>query len=148
MGGSLMIKLLASLKQLIREISIMPDFTDIQWEDYMIKLRASDNIRRYLARFDLGDQLMYFLSTAGIDEITGKEIDSVNNFSFSTTKSHCNRINDILQLNVEKFCEEIIQAVEKWLSIAKNNPNVQAYMSKLLEVHEGGYSPMPGVWIG
>ncbi len=41
----------------------MPDFADVEWEGYGLKLRASDDIRRIIAGFDLGDQLMYFLST-------------------------------------------------------------------------------------
>jgi len=85
---------------------------------------------------------------AGIDEVIEQSsFDVVSRFSFSTARAHCNRINNVLQLNVEIFCKEIIQAVEKWSNDVKNNADAQNGIKNLLTIHEGGYSPMPGVWI-
>jgi len=41
----------------------MPDFNEIDWREYKVKLRASDNTRRTLNRLAQGDNLMYFQST-------------------------------------------------------------------------------------
>ena len=41
----------------------MPDFTEIEWEGYIIKLRAGDPIRRFVVSLGLFDIMPYFESS-------------------------------------------------------------------------------------
>jgi hypothetical protein len=82
----------------------------------------------------------------GMDDVTEqKAADVISRFSFSAVSSHCNLFDDVLQLNVKIFCEQTIQAVEKWGEDIEDNPATQSKINKLITIHEGGYSPLSGI---
>lgn len=54
---------------------------------------------------------------------------------------HMNQLADgLLQIQSDKFCEEMITAVKEWQACIKDKPEIQARMSKLLQIHN--YVPM------
>jgi hypothetical protein len=57
-----MINLLTPLRWLIGR-DIVPDFTEIDWEGYKIKLRAGDRVRRFINNLGLFDTMPYFESS-------------------------------------------------------------------------------------
>ena len=48
---------------------------------------------------------------------------------------HCNQMNNVLQLEVDVFCKDIIGATRQWLLDVKNNGNIQAQMASLLKIY-------------
>ncbi len=78
-----------------------------------------------------------FLHEGG-DDITNQTIkETLDNFNFITpSKSiiHCNQMNSTLQLQVDIFCKDIINAVEKWLIEIKDDQNKKIKIEKLLKI--------------
>ncbi|MBI2868522.1 MAG: hypothetical protein HYX96_01700 [Chloroflexi bacterium] len=56
-------KLRADLRKFVGGIIGMPDFTEIEWEGYLIKLRAADYARRFIAGIGLFDIMPYYESS-------------------------------------------------------------------------------------
>jgi hypothetical protein len=82
----------------------------------------------------------------GTDDVTEQTAkDTLNKFYFSTTGSHIIRVDDKLVLNVAKFCEEVIQATEKWIKDIEGNANAQEAIRELLTIHSQGFSPSRGI---
>lgn len=52
--------------------------------------------------------------------------------------SHCNRINEILQLDTQVFCEDIVEGVKKWIEDNKHKESIQSAASSMLEIHLNG----------
>ncbi|WP_252088718.1 hypothetical protein [Pseudomonas sp. MWU13-3659] len=48
---------------------------------------------------------------------------------------HCNKINNTLQLQVDLFCLDIADAVDRWAVSVKDNQEIQNRMRSLLTVH-------------
>lgn len=85
----------------------------------------------------------------GVDEITEEKAQKfLNKFYFTTIRVH--RIltnNNVLTLNINFFCEEICEAVERWVEEVKGNIDIENRMRKILRIHEEGFSPIRGVLI-
>jgi hypothetical protein len=54
--------------------------------------------------------------------------------SASGKMMHCNQINQILQLQVDLFCEEICSAVEDWLRARGSDPAVAGALAALPQI--------------
>lgn len=88
----------------------------------------------------------------GKDDILDQKMrETLKHYVFLTSGSHCNLIKDcvfngvkksFLQLNVQKFCEDICLAVERWLKSVNDNPEIQKRLKETIEIHEPGYSYM------
>lgn len=63
----------------------------------------------------------------------------------STGGSHCNRINNVLQLNVETFCLDICSAVDDWVFNNRENNKIQEATSKMLEINLSGVTLFGGI---
>ena len=49
---------------------------------------------------------------------------------------HLNKLNDILQMQIDIFCDDIAKAADDWYEKkAKNNPEIQSKIDNLIEVH-------------
>lgn len=48
---------------------------------------------------------------------------------------HRNQYKNVLQLRVDAFCNEVIDATHKWLSDVQGNASIQARIQSLLEIH-------------
>lgn len=85
----------------------------------------------------------------GTDDVTEQTAkDTLKKFYFSTMGSHIIRIDDKLVLNVTKFCEEVIQATEKWSKDVEGNANAQEAMQELLTIYSQEFSPSRGITMG
>ncbi|WP_285435616.1 hypothetical protein [Pseudomonas sp. fls2-241-R2A-110] len=62
----------------------------------------------------------------------------VTSMHFTTTSDHCNRINGVLQLNVDTFCRDICSSVEEWYSSFKLQDGSQDKIDSLLTVYDYG----------
>jgi hypothetical protein len=87
----------------------------------------------------------------GRDDITSQRMkDALDYYIFLTSGSHCTLFKDhnvngkkssFLQLNVEKFCEDICDTVDAWMfAIEKtNDPEIQKRMRSGIDIHNPGY---------
>lgn len=82
------------------------------------------------------------------DDISEQRVKQVlRRFSFSTLSSHCNQINDVLCLNVTKFCEDVIGGMEQWMKDIVDDDDAMTRLQNLIIIHEEPYSPYIGVRI-
>lgn len=70
---------------------------------------------------------------------------TVARFQFTTLGSHRCKINDVLVLNIGRFCEEICVAVEQWAENTRSIPGIQSRIANMVAVHTSTFSPTPGV---
>lgn len=84
------------------------------------------------------------------DNITTQRLkETLKQFRFTTLGIHRLIGNDeVLVLDVKKFCEEMKGAVAVWQETTKGLPEVQQRISELITIREQGFSPIPGVRIG
>lgn len=85
----------------------------------------------------------------GKDDISDQKMQEVlEHYVFLTDGSHCNLFKDcvingekvsFLQLNVQKFCKDMCNAVEKWLDNVSENPAIQERLKKTIVIHSPGY---------
>ncbi|KKU80453.1 MAG: hypothetical protein UY05_C0007G0005 [Candidatus Peregrinibacteria bacterium GW2011_GWA2_47_7] len=71
---------------------------------------------------------------------------------FTPEGGHCQRLShcrfgdkrydgkEILKLSTSRFCQDIIEATNKWLDDVKNNKIIQGNIAEMLDIHEGGFS--------
>ena len=86
---------------------------------------------------------------AGTDDITEQRAQEVlEKFEFTTLGMHRIHINNILTLNVAKFCEEICEAVEAWYKPLQTDPDFQKKIATIIKVKTKPFSPTPGVQFG
>ncbi|MDO8571760.1 MAG: hypothetical protein Q7R79_03715 [bacterium] len=76
---------------------------------------------------------------------------TLEHYVFITSGSHCNLFKDcilngvkksFLQLNVQRFCEDMCIAVENWLTSEARGLEIQKRLKETIEIHEPGYSYM------
>lgn len=64
-------------------------------------------------------------------------------------QGHCNRYNDVLQLDTRQFCEDICDVVVAWKEqIADREPAINARMDELLGIRLFSELPGFGAWAG
>jgi hypothetical protein len=49
---------------------------------------------------------------------------------------HCNQLNNILQLQVDIFCNDISQGVTQWVVDTQNNPAITVRMAALITIYD------------
>lgn len=86
----------------------------------------------------------------GKDDISDqRKREVLEHYVFLTEGSHCNLFQDcvfngvkksFLQLNVQTFCGEMCEAVQRWLSGSAGNPVIQDRLKRNIEIHEPGYT--------
>jgi len=54
---------------------------------------------------------------------------------------HCNQRNNVLQLQVDVFCNDFISAVHQWLSDVQGDAGILARMQSLSKIHPAFYFP-------
>ena len=49
---------------------------------------------------------------------------------------HLNKFNNVLQMQIDIFCEDMAQAVDSWYDkIGKNNPDIQTRINNLIKIY-------------
>ena len=89
-----------------------------------------------------------FLHEGSSNIETQKAKDVLDHFVFVANGAHCNRFSncyfgdpkydgkDFLQLSVNNFCQDMIEATKQWL----NDRSINKNLSDMLEIHESGFS--------
>jgi len=54
---------------------------------------------------------------------------------------HCNQYKNVLQLQVDIFCNDLISAAHQWLSDVQGDADIQARMQLLSKIHPAFYFP-------
>ena len=54
---------------------------------------------------------------------------------------HCNIVDNVLQLDSERFCHDMIESVKSWYNAKANDPNVQTNMPRVLQFRPNGLPP-------
>ncbi|WP_180960263.1 hypothetical protein [Neobacillus cucumis] len=49
---------------------------------------------------------------------------------------HCNQLNNLLQLQVDIFCLDICDAIERWINDVSSNLEIQNRSEKLMSIQE------------
>ena len=75
------------------------------------------------------------------DTTKQKSKDTVSKFCFTTLPLHRCKHDGVLVLNTKIFCEEMIDAVEKWLEYVATRDAVVERINSLMKIHQGpGFS--------
>jgi len=72
-----------------------------------------------------------------------KSLESVH-FNVSSDKGgvlHCNQYKNVLQLQVDIFCNDLIDAANQWLLDVQGDADIQARMQLLSKIHPAFYFP-------
>jgi hypothetical protein len=87
-----------------------------------------------------------FLHEGGDDISRQKANEVLSRITFSTTDSHLIRVNDeVLLLNVSKFCKEVCDAVRSWITDMGIRQEIQERMKELISVKIEPFILYPGV---
>lgn len=79
----------------------------------------------------------------GKDDISEQKKQVLEHFVFLTSGSHRNLVggkDPFLQLNVQKFCEEICAGVQSWMANITSNADALVRLNQTIEIHEPGYT--------
>jgi hypothetical protein len=86
----------------------------------------------------------------GREEITEQHArETLDRFHFveppPSGQKHCNQIKNVLQLQVDIFCNDILSGLREWCQHAQNFPEVKNRIDNILKVYP--YSEIPGMFI-
>ncbi|MBC2731432.1 hypothetical protein [Thiobacillus sp.] len=85
----------------------------------------------------------------GTDEITQQRAREVlRQFKFTTQTVHCLMTDDVLVLNVDEFCTDMTEAVERWLSAMSADVGIQQRIAEMASIETSGFSPAAHMGIG
>ncbi len=87
----------------------------------------------------------------GREEITEQRArEALDRFHFieppPSGQIHCNQINNVLQLQVDIFCNDILGGLRKWFQDVQNAPDVLKRIGSVLKVYP--FNRIPGMFIG
>lgn len=108
---------------------------------------------KYRHRVGAGQTLHEFLSSSdcyalrcamlheGSDKIMGQRArQALERFHFTepppSGSVHCNQVNNILQLQVDIFCQDTLSGLRDWLNYAKADPAIMTRVSGMLKIHK------------
>lgn len=138
-----------SLPDICGKIESLPDTgSKARYQAWFTKYMA----RHYTSEIGPGHDLHVFLSPTdcyalrcallheGEDEIGNQPCRKVlDRFHFTINSAqnyiHCNQVNNVLQLDVKIFCEQICQGVEQWLKNMAGNKDVQTQLASLAVIY-------------
>jgi hypothetical protein len=108
-------------------------------------------LKRYQARIGADRQVHIFLCSSdcyalrcaflhqgefGIDDQRAQQ--ALEHFHFTAPRPgsfvHMNQINGTLQLQVDKFCQDVCEASEEWFASVAGAPEIQVRLSKLARI--------------
>jgi hypothetical protein len=62
------------------------------------------------------------------------------------SRIHCNQINNVLQLQVDIFCNDILDGLRKWVQDVQDVPEVRKCIGSVLKVYP--FNQIPGIFRG
>lgn len=117
-------------------------FDDYMQSEYITEIGAEHEKVNFLTGGDFYALRCSLLHQGETDIINQKARKHLSNFIFlkpdkyTNNFIHQNMINDVLQLQVDEFCEEIIESTEKWLEQHKDNSDINDKAKNLIDIHE------------
>lgn len=86
---------------------------------------------------------------SGQDDITGQGARQyLARFVFGVVGTHLIRVDDVLQLDVQRFCEEFVEATEAWLEQHRGDADITGRLDSMLTVRAAPFEIAPGIHIG
>lgn len=78
----------------------------------------------------------------GSEDISGQPSASqqLSRICFTSTPVHRIRVNDLLMLNVRSFCNEMIDAVERWSADVAANTDIQQRIAAMVSIRNDSFS--------
>jgi hypothetical protein len=82
----------------------------------------------------------------GSEEITGQSArKALDRFRFieppPSGQIHCNRIRDVLQLQVDIFCNDVLSGLRKWLQDIQGNSSIEQCIGNILKIYPNNQIP-------
>lgn len=82
----------------------------------------------------------------GEADVTSQRVKSlVNSFHFTTSTGHCNRVDNLLQVDVSIFCNDICDGVLQWYAGFKDRTDFKEKIDSLIVVHTGDSTTPDGL---
>ncbi|PTR16110.1 hypothetical protein C8R31_102124 [Nitrosospira sp. Nsp2] len=116
----------------------------VDWYDRFLLKRYQANIgpnralHTFLSGLDCYALRCAFLHQGefGIDDQRARQ--ALERFHFDIPRQgsfiHMNHVNNVLQLQVDRFCLDVTEAVEQWLIIVAGDKDIQARLAKLASI--------------
>ena len=83
------------------------------------------------------------------DDITSQHAREVlSKIKFTTMNMHNIKIEDVLSLNVNNFCQDISEGVKSWLEDIDENKEIKDRIDKLITIEISGFRPTPNTYVG
>lgn len=117
-------------------------FNDYMQSKYITEIGADHEKVSFLTGEDFYALRCSLLHQGETNIINQKARKHLSNFIFikpdqkTNNFIHQNMINDVLQLQVDEFCEEIIEGADKWLEQYKDNSDINDKAKDLIDIHE------------
>lgn len=124
----------------------------VKWfDDYLLPIYKQDSFGPDFAFLTGND--CYALRCSylhqGSDNIADQKAQEVlSRFKFMTNGLHLIRIDDLLGLDVVRFCSEMCYAARVWLSKVADEADIQGRMKELIMIQESWVEPSRGIQIG
>lgn len=117
---------------------------------YQHQIGANLGLHVFLSGKDCYALRCAMLHEGGSDITTQQCREALDRFHFTVSVgAHCNQINNILQLDVFTFCNDVCQSVESWYEDFQHNHKDKLYrMGELVEVHVGSHNMGGGIHFG
>lgn len=48
---------------------------------------------------------------------------------------HLNKLNNVLQMQIDMFCNDVAEAVDNWYERVKSNPEIESRVANLIQIH-------------
>lgn len=115
------------------------------FDDNIARYYASESGPVFLNSSDCWALRCSFLHS-GQDDVSGERARrDLARFVFSVTGSHRIRVNNVLQLDVRRFCQEFIQATNEWLAQHGTEKSISSRLNTMLLVRTTAFEMWPGV---
>jgi len=118
-------------------------------DKYRFEIGADRQLHVFLSGNDCYALRCAMLHEGGSDITTQQCQEALDRFHFTVVGAHCNQINNVLQLDVPIFCNDMCQSVERWYDDFKNNHKDKLHrINQLVKVHVGPHDMGGGVRFG
>jgi len=115
-------------------------FNDFLKPKYVYKIGALQREHEFLNGNDMYALRCSFLHSGTVDISSERIQEALNKYAFLKPDKvnrqvvHMNQIGNTLQLQIDKFCLEVIAGVDIWLKSYKNDEEIQARANSMIDI--------------
>jgi hypothetical protein len=106
---------------------------------YSLRLGPKNELHIFLSASDCYALRCSFLHQGSDDISEQRARDMLNRFHFIEPKKgsliHCNQVGDALQLQVDIFCQDIIDGAQNWIADSQRNDDINHRMNNILRIY-------------